>query len=271
MGSRGKIQFSHPQSNGMPLKSGIEAFQTMRLKSLATVADLDEHRLRSIYRRRVALFAFCAVLTVVVIITIFDVIQTWTHLEAVERERDQWQHPADVIQELNLAEGNTVADLGSGVGYFALKLSVGVGRSGRVLAVDILKYPLYVLRTRAFIEHRHNISTVLGDLDDPHLPTDSVDAVLIANTYHELTAPKAILAHVQRSLKQGGRLVILDRGAKFCNGASRESETAHHEITPGEVEDELLGSGFEILKRVDHFADGTDEDHTWWLITARKP
>ena len=124
----------------------------MRLKPLAKVPELDEHKLRSVYRRRVAIFAFCGILIVIVSGTIYDAIQTWVHLEAVERERDQWQRPTDVIQELNLADGNTAADLGAGVGYFALKLSETVGRSGRVLAIDILKYPLYVLRIRAFID-----------------------------------------------------------------------------------------------------------------------
>jgi ubiquinone/menaquinone biosynthesis C-methylase UbiE len=241
------------------------------LRSLTTQPELDEQKLRQKYRSRVAIFAFCAILTVIVLGTIYDAILTLTRLEAVERGRDQWQRPSDVIQELNLEDGSIVADLGSGAGYFALKLSVKVGRSGRVLAVDILKYPLFVLRTRAFIVHQLNISTILGDSDDPHLPVGAVDAVLIANTYHELTAPKAILARLHRLLKRGGRLVILDHAARFGGGNSRQSEAARHEITRVEVEAELLGAGFEILKRDDHFVDRTGEDHVWWLITACKP
>jgi ubiquinone/menaquinone biosynthesis C-methylase UbiE len=245
--------------------------KTMRLKSLPTEPELAERKLRQKYRWRVATFAFCAILTFIVSSTVYDAIQTLSRLEAVERERDRWQRPADVMQQLNLEDGSVVADLGSGVGYFALKLSVKVGRPGKVLAVDILKYPLYVLRTRAFIDHRHNIGTILGDSDDPHLPVDGVDAVLVVNTYHELTAPKAILAHLRRSLRHGGRLVVLDHAARLGGGGPRASEAAHHEITPSEVEDELRGGGFEILKRDDHFVDRTGEDHIWWLITARKP
>jgi predicted methyltransferase len=238
---------------------------------MATEHKLDSHKLRWRYRWRVAVFAFCALLTFIVFGTIYAAIQTLSRLEAVERERDQWQRPADVIRELNLEDGSTVADLGTGVGYFALKLSIKVGRRGRVLAVDILRYPLYVLRTRALIDHRHNISTTLGDFDDPHLPVESVDAVLVANTYHELTASKAVLAHLHQSLKRGGRLVVLDHAARLSGSSSRQAEAAHHEISPVEVEDELLGGGFEILKRDDHFVDRTSEDHFWWLISARKP
>lgn len=243
----------------------------MGFRSSTAEPQPDEHKLRRRYRWRVSIFALCAIMTVIVLGAVYDAIETLTRLETVERERDQWQRPGNVIQELNLEDGSIVADLGAGVGYFALKLSVKVGRPGRVLAVDILKYPIFVLRTRAFIVHQHNISTILGDSDDPHLPVGSVDAVLIANTYHELTAPKAVLAHLHRSLKRGGRSVILDHAARFGSSNSRQSEAVHHEITRAEVEDELLGEGFEILKRDDRFVDRTDEDHVWWLITARKP
>jgi ubiquinone/menaquinone biosynthesis C-methylase UbiE len=233
-------------------------------------SQLDEHEFRRKYRWRVAVFALCAVLTFIVSTSVYEALQALNRLEAVERERDQWQRPADVIQDLKLADGSIVADLGSGVGYFALKLSAKVGRSGKVLAVDILKYPLWVLRTRAFISRLQNVSTIRGDSGDPHLPIGSIDAVLIANTYHELTAPKAILAHLHRSLKHEGRLVIVDHSARLGR-ASLHSDAARHEISSAEVENELLDGGFEILKRDDHFVDRTGEDHIWWLITARKP
>jgi predicted methyltransferase len=236
---------------------------------LTTEPKFDEQKFRWRYRWRVAVFALCAVLTAIVLGTVYGGIQTLTRLEAVERKRDQWQRPADVIRELNLDQGSIVADLGSGVGYFALKLSVKVGRPGRVLAVDILRYPLYVLRIRAFINQKHNISTILGGSTDPRLPDGSIDAVLIANTYHELTDSKTILAHLHRSLKPGGRLVILDHAGRSGSAASRLAEAARHEITPAEVEDEVLGCGFEILRRDDHFVDRPNEDHFWWLITAR--
>ncbi|HTC94226.1 MAG TPA: class I SAM-dependent methyltransferase [Terriglobales bacterium] len=232
---------------------------------------LSERELRRSYRIRVTVFALCALVTLVVLGALYDAIQTLGRLEAVERERDQWQRPTDVIRELNLKEGNVVVDLGSGVGYFALKLSPVVGKSGKVLPVDILKFPLSVLRTRALINGQHNIDVVLGEPDDPHLPNGSVDAVLIANTYHELTDPKVILDHVFQSLKPGGRLVILDRGPRSENGESRSDEAEHHHIPPALVEAEIRGSGFQIVKREDLFIDQPGDDQLWWLIVARKP
>ncbi|HTD22841.1 MAG TPA: class I SAM-dependent methyltransferase [Terriglobales bacterium] len=210
-------------------------------------------------------------MTLVVLGIVYDAIQTLSRLDAVERERDQWQRPAEVIQELNLKEGNVVVDLGSGVGYFSLKLSDTVGKTGKVLPVDILKFPLFVLRTRAFIDGKHNIDVILGEPNDPHLSAGTVDAMLIANTYHELTDSKTILGHVFQALKPGGRLVILDRGPRSENGESRSDEAEHHHISPALVEAEIRGSGFQIVKREDHFIDRPGDSQLWWLIVARKP
>jgi len=230
---------------------------------------LPEDKLQRAYRVRVLIFAFCAVLVLVLLGTWYRVVVTWQRLEEVERERDQWQRPAEVIQQLDLKEGNTVVDLGSGVGYFSLKLSAAVGKSGKVMAVDILKFPLFVLRTRAFIGGQHNIHTVLGEPENPHLAAGSVDAVLIVNTYHELTAPEPILDSVFRSLQPGGRLVVVDRSPDTM-AESPATEAEHHHIGRAEAETEIRKMGFEILRQDDHFAQPPN-DNVWWLIAARRP
>lgn len=186
----------------------------------------------------------------------------------MERARDQWQRPGEVIQKLNLKEGSVIVDLGSGVGYFSLKLSRVVGKSGKVLPVDIKKFPLRVLRTRAFFEGEHNLDVILGEPDNPHLPTGRVDAVLILNTYHELTHPALILDHLFRSLKPGCRLVIVDRGPSVAHEPAPESED--HAIASIEVEATLRRQGFEVIERDDHFTNQPG-DGLWWIIVAQKP
>src|SRR5512142_744661 len=51
--------------------------------------------------------------------------------------RDAWQKPDEVVGALQLREGETVADVGAGSGYFTLRLAKAVGERGRVYAVDI--------------------------------------------------------------------------------------------------------------------------------------
>jgi ubiquinone/menaquinone biosynthesis C-methylase UbiE len=106
-----------------------------------------------------------------------------------------------VIGSLKLKDGNVVADLGCGVRYFSLKLAPKVAEHGRVLAEDILDESLAFLWIRAFLHHKSNIRVIHGNPDDPHLPKGAVDAVLIANSYHEFTNPLAILDHTFRALR----------------------------------------------------------------------
>src|SRR5258708_1255568 len=152
-------------------------------------------------------------------------IRTLQTLTAVEAERDQWQRPADVIRALDLKSGSVVVDLGSGAGYFTLKLSDVAGPSGKVIAVDLRRFSLLFLHIRALLQGKHNIQIILGDPDDPHLPAGKVDSVLIANTYHELTAPQSILRHLSKALRPGGRLVVVDRS----------EGDAHHHVSPEAV------------------------------------
>ena len=201
----------------------------------------------------------------------YDAILTLSNLEKVERERDQWQRPGDIIKELNLKGGDTVVDLGSWVGYFALKLARSVGRSGTVLSVDIQKFPLRVLRIRAVLKGDHNIDTILGEPDNPHLSPGSVDDVLIANTYHELTSPEPVLDHLFQSLKPGGRMVIVDRGPPAGQPVRSHFANERHEIAPELVEADIRRRGFEVIQRDDHFTQQPAEDNIWWLIVSRKP
>jgi predicted methyltransferase len=192
-------------------------------------------------------------------------------LNVVEAERDQWQRPSDVIQALDLKPRDVVVDLGCGSGYFTLKLSAPVGQSGRVLAEDIRRLPLVFLWIRTFQRRQHNVSIMLGEPDDPHLPMQGVNAVLIANTYHEFTDAQPILAHVFRSLVSGGRLVVVDRQPHPAEQGSGNTAGEHHEVSPDQVEKELRQAGFEIVGRKDRFIENDPSNENWWLITARKP
>src|ERR1019366_9388053 len=100
---------------------------------------ISDANIQRAYRVRITLFLIGAFLLVLLLIYLSEGLQTLNASGQVERERAQWQRPADVIQALNLREGGAVVDLGSGVGYFALKLSPVVRKRGRVIAVDILK------------------------------------------------------------------------------------------------------------------------------------
>ena len=204
---------------------------------------------------------------------VFVVSQALATLDAltrIEQERDQWQRPSAVLDALDVADGSVVADVGAGAGYFALKLGAIVGPNGQVLATDIRRLSLAFLWMRARRSGEWQVHVIHGRVDEPYLPAGAVDAVLIANTFHELSDPPAILAAVFQALKPGGRLVILDRGPR---GAAHESETPSidHELPLTSAEPQLSQAGFNISRRDDHFIDIAGEDHVWWLLVAVKP
>jgi predicted methyltransferase len=102
----------------------------------------DERAFRRLYRKRVTLFVFASIVACLVLAALYDVVQTMARLDRVEHERDTFQRPDVVLEELNVKDGGVVVDLGCGVGYFTLKASDQVGNTGKVLAVDILRLPL---------------------------------------------------------------------------------------------------------------------------------
>jgi ubiquinone/menaquinone biosynthesis C-methylase UbiE len=203
-----------------------------RTRGLARVLfrTVPDDQIQRAYRIRVALFFVLVVIMVVALFLVYQLTQTLYQLHLAEGERDQWQRPDDVIASLKLKDGDVVADVGCGVGYFSLKLAPKVAEHGSVLAEDILGESLTFLWIRAFLHHQSNIRVIHGNLDDPHLPTGGVDAVLIANSYHEFTKPLAILDHTFRALRSDGRLVVLDRGPRSYHGESREIQTQQYQI-----------------------------------------
>jgi SAM-dependent methyltransferase len=115
-----------------------------------------------------------------------------------------------------------------------------------------------------------NVRIIVGDADNPHLPTGVADAVLIANTYHEFRNPELMLDHTLRALRPGGRLVIVDRGPRALKTKSQENGShGHYELPLADVEDIVRRMGFEIIRREDRFIDRPLDD-PWWLLAARK-
>src|ERR1035441_933245 len=103
---------------------------------------VSDDKIQQAYRARIIIFLVCVVLTITVLSTVYQAGQTLDSLGVVEHDRDHWQRPSDVLRAPELREGSVVADIGCGAGYFALKLSPPVGKSGEVLAADIQRLPL---------------------------------------------------------------------------------------------------------------------------------
>lgn len=125
-------------------------------------------------------------------------------------EREEEERPADVIAAMDLRGGEVVADLGAGSGYFTFRMAPKVGKTGKVLAVEIQDEMIETLRRRAAELKAANVEVVKGAENDPHLPANGVDLVLMVDVYHELAWPFEVMTAVRNALKPGGRVVFVE-------------------------------------------------------------
>ncbi len=223
------------------------------------------------WRRKLRIRVVAFLTEVVLFVSAFDAaaraMNTIRYLDFIERERDQWQRPWDVISLLDVKDGSKVAEVGSGSGYFALKLSRVVGQAGEVVAVDVRRLPLAFLWARSWMRHRSNLRFQVTPADDPRLPIGALDAVLIANTYHEFSRPDLILRHVRAALRIGGRLVVLDHSA--APEDTTEATEHAHGVAAAKVAGDLRAGGFELADVQDGFITRPTGER-WWLMLARK-
>jgi ubiquinone/menaquinone biosynthesis C-methylase UbiE/broad specificity phosphatase PhoE len=125
-------------------------------------------------------------------------------------QRDAWQKPDQVVRTLRLREGDSVADIGAGSGYFTLRLAAAVGATGRVRAVDISPDMLRHLEQRVREAGLANVEAILAKSDDPLLPPGSIDLVFICDAWHHIDDRPRYLATLARVLKPDGQIAIVD-------------------------------------------------------------
>jgi ubiquinone/menaquinone biosynthesis C-methylase UbiE len=128
-------------------------------------------------------------------------------------EREEEEKPQALVDAMELKPTDVVADIGVGTGYFAFRLAPKVPQ-GKVLGVDIQPEMLELLQEAAKERGVANVESVLGETADPKLPAGGVDVVLMVDAYHEFDAPREMMNAVVRSLKPGGRVVLVEYRAE---------------------------------------------------------
>jgi precorrin-6B methylase 2 len=162
-------------------------------------------------------------------------------------EREEEEHPVEVLDSLDLRPGEVVADLGAGSGYFTFRMAPKVGKTGRVLAVEIQEAMLTTLRERAATKKTTNVEVVQGSEIDPHLPAGAVDLVLVVDVYHELAYPFEVMTKVRESLKPGGRVVFVEYRKE--DPAVRIKEV--HKMSVKQLEREMSAVGLVRVRTVE--------------------
>jgi predicted methyltransferase len=164
--------------------------------------------------------------------------------------RDGWQHPERVIAALEIREGDRVAEIGAGSGYWVPWLSRAVGPTGRVYAEDVDAEPLEQLKALIEREGIDNVEIVLGKYADPLLPDGEIDLVITSLTYHHIEERSAFFTLLHEDLSDRGRVAHLDdrhdMGVPFV-----WLQTKGHWSDPEAIRTEMAEAGYERVADFD--------------------
>lgn len=129
-------------------------------------------------------------------------------LERPEREREE--HCSKLLKALDIQAGAVVADVGAGSGFYSFPMAKAAGEQGKVLAVEVQKEMLAIIRKRMDKDGVKNIDLILGTETDPKLPKGKVDLILLVDVYHEFSHPYEMTVAMIDSLKVGGKIVFVE-------------------------------------------------------------
>jgi SAM-dependent methyltransferase len=165
------------------------------------------------------------------------------------KDRDQKLQVNRVMDILGIVPGKSVADIGAGSGWFSVRAARRVTASGLVYAVDINPEAVRYIEKRSTREGIGNVRAIVSKPENPLLPAQSVDAVLLLKTYHEVAEPVALLRNLQKALRPRARVGIIDRNG---NGEN-------HGINRGVVIEEAGQAGYRLIGEYDFVkSDGED-------------
>lgn len=121
-------------------------------------------------------------------------------------------NPSEIVAQMGLMQGQTVADLGCGNGFYVLPAAQMVGGGGTVYAVDVQESKLAATVSIANQFGYRNVRVRQADLARPllDLPQNSCDAIIIGNILHEISDKQQLLKNAYRLLKSPGKLLVVE-------------------------------------------------------------
>ena len=161
--------------------------------------------------------------------------------------REEEEKTSEMINELKLKSGISVADIGSGNGYHTLMMAKIIGEKGQAYAVDIQPEMLIMLEERAKKVGMENIKLIENRFWDADLPEKSVDFVLMADVYHEFSHPQQMLSSIKKSLKENGVVCLLE----FKSEDPKVPIKPEHKMSKAQVIKEMSSNGFVLSRSYD--------------------
>lgn len=157
-------------------------------------------------------------------------------------DRDDWQQPDQIMDHLGISESSRVADIGAGGGWFTIRLARRA-TNGVVYAEDIQPQMIESIKRRVKREGLSNVRTILGTPADPHLPA-GLHAVLMVDTYTQLSDSDSLLKRIAQALAPSGRLGIVDYRR---DGAGGPGPPIEERVSPETIKTQAAAAGLKLI------------------------
>ena len=164
-----------------------------------------------------------------------------------KRMSPSFSDPRENLLQFGLREGMRVGDFGAGSGHYSRAAAAMVGGGGRVYAVDVQEDVLKHLKLNAGAPHSGTIETVWGDIEKlggSHLRDQSLDAIILANTFFQIENRFGLLGEMKRVLKPGGKLLVIDWAGSYGGMGPTHAKV----VTEHDTEAFFITGGFHKVK-----------------------
>ena len=162
----------------------------------------------------------------------------------LERSNREEEERTDLlIKALELQPDDVVADIGAGSGYFTFRM-IPLVPQGEVLAVDIQPEMLDMIQEKKVDQSVDNIRTILGTIENPKLPADSVDWVLLVDAYHEFSHPYEMMSNIADALSANGKVALVEYRAEDPSIQIKPK----HKMTEAQAVKEMEKVGLQLVE-----------------------
>ncbi|MDH5442192.1 MAG: methyltransferase domain-containing protein [Candidatus Nomurabacteria bacterium] len=158
--------------------------------------------------------------------------------------------PDDIINQLGIARGETIAEIGSGSGHMAIALAHAVGKNGHVYAIDIKPDVLDRLESDARQAGLSHVETITGDIQiGGSIPVldGQIDKVMLVMVLFYLQDMDSVFAEIARVLKSGGQVIAVEWEDSF-GGIGPHSD---HLVTIEQIKESAEKSGLIFMRDLD--------------------
>lgn len=160
-------------------------------------------------------------------------------------ERDEWQKPDEVISSFNLTDDATVAEIGAGTGYFAIRIAEQV-KDGQIVCFEQAPKMAEYLGKRVKELGLVNVEVRTDGIDGILTLDKQADLIFSVDVYHHIQDRVRFFAQAAQKLSPEGKMVIIDR-----TGEKIEGQPTGHRVPADKVKEEMKEAGFEFVEELD--------------------